>query len=46
MLNLAAMYGNETWSATRTNKLALNIQERKFLRKVCRPVTEQGFGES
>jgi hypothetical protein len=46
MLNPVAIYGNETWSATRKNKLMLNMRERKFIKKMYRLVTEQGFGES
>jgi hypothetical protein len=46
MLNLAARWGNETWTGTKKNKVMLYRQERKFWQRLCSPVTEQGFKES
>jgi hypothetical protein len=39
------MFGCEAWSMTEKDKTRLNMWERKILRKVYGPVTEQGYGE-
>jgi hypothetical protein len=42
MLKPVAMHGYETWSITENEKVMLNMRERTILRKVYKPVTEQG----
>jgi hypothetical protein len=40
--NITDMFGYEAWSMTEEDKTRLNMWERKTLRKVYGPVTEQG----
>jgi hypothetical protein len=42
MVKSTAVYGSETWPLTKMERKRLNTWERKILRRIYGPVTEQG----